>query len=345
MNANTNLTVVGIDIAKNVFQLHWTDPSTGEVIRKQLTRAKILQFFANREKCLIGMEACGGSHYWARELIKLGHEVKLMPGEDVKAFNRGNKSDARDAEAIWLATKVNSPRKVAVKTEEQQAVLSIHRIRELKVKQRTAEINQIRGILMEFGLVTARGHKAIREWLPHALESLQERVPRIALKALSQLWSDVQQLDHQIKELEEDLKSWAQTQPDCQRLMQIPGVATLTATATVATIGNAKAFKNGRQFAAFLGIAPRHKGSGGKIEVLGMSKRGDGYVRKLILHGARAVVTVSKEPPKMVTRLKKDHCTNKVIGAMANKMARIMWALMAHESSYVKDYVPVQYRN
>ena len=240
---------------------------------------------------------------------------------------------------------MNSPRKVAVKTEEQQAVLTIHRIRELKVKQRTAEINQIRGILMEFGLVTARGHKAIREWLPHALESLQERVPRIALKALSQLWNDVQQLDRQIKELEDDLKSWAKTQPDCQRLMQIPGVATLTATATVATVGNAKAFKNGRQFAAFLGIAPRHKGSGGKIEVLGMSKRGDGYVRKLIIHGARAVVTVSKEPPKMVTRLKKDHCTNKVIGAMANKMARIMWALMAHESSYVKDYVPVQYRN
>lgn len=321
MNANTNLTVVGIDIAKNVFQLHWADPSTGEVIRKQLTRAKMLQFFANREKCLIGMEACGGSHYWARELIKLGHEVKLMPGEDVKAFNRGNKSDSRDAEAIWLATKVNSPRKVAVKTEEQQAVLTIHLIRELKVKQRTTEINQIRGILMGFGLVTARGHKAIREWLPHALESLQERVPRIALKALSQLWGDVQQLDRQIKELEDDLKNWAKTQPDCQRLMQIPGVATLTATATV---GNAKAFKNGRQFAAFLGIAPRHKGSGGKIEVSGMSKRGDGYVRKLIIHGARAVVTVSKEPPKMVTRLKKDHCTNKVIGAMANKMARIM---------------------
>ena len=169
-------------------------------------------------------------------------------------------------------------------------------------------------------------------------------MPRIALKALLQLWNDVQQLDRQIKELEDDLKSWAKTQPDCQRLMQIPGVATLTATATVATVGNAKAFKNGRQFAAFLGIAPRHKGSGGKIEVLGMSKRGDGYVRKLIIHGARSVVTLSKEPPKMVTRLKKDHCTNKVIGAMANKMARIMWALMAHESSYVKDYVPVQYR-
>ncbi len=151
---------------------------------------------------------------------------------------------------------MNSPRKVAVKTEEQQAVLTVHRIRELKVKQRTAEINQIRGILMEFGLVTARGHKAIRKWLPHALESLQERMPRIAIKALSQLWSDVQQLDRQIKELEDDLKSWTKTQPDCQRLMQIPGVATLTATATVATVGNAKAFKNGRQFAAFLGSLP-----------------------------------------------------------------------------------------
>lgn len=146
MNANTNLSVVGIDIAKNVFQLPWIDQSTGEVIRKQLTRTKMLQFFANREKCLIGMEACGGSHYWARELMKLGHKVKLMPGEDVKAFNRGNKSDVRDAEAIWLATQVNSPRKVAVKTEEQQAILTVHRIRELKVKQRTAEINQIRGI-------------------------------------------------------------------------------------------------------------------------------------------------------------------------------------------------------
>ncbi len=344
MNANTNLTVVGVDIAKEVFQLHWVDKSTGEVFRRKLTRSKFLQSFANREPCLIGMEACGGSHYWARELQKLGHQIKLMPGSDVKAFNTGNKSDARDAQAIWLATQVDSPRKVAIKTEEQQAVLAVHRIRELKVKQRVAVVNQIRGLLMEFGLVTARGHRAIKEWLPHALESLQERVPRIALRALSQLWEDVRLLDRQIRELESDLNSWAKTQPNCQRLLEMPGVGLLTATAVVATVADPKVFRNGRQLAAYFGIAPRHTGSGGKIEVLGMSKRGDEYVRRLIIHGARSVVTLCRNPPKVVERLKKDHCTNKVIGAIANKMIRTMWALMVHESSYEKNHVPVQYR-
>ena len=334
-------TVVGVDIAKDVFQVHLTDESTGELVKKAVSRKKFLDFFANRKNCLIGMEACGGSHYWARELKKLGHKVKLMPGKDVKAFNPGNKDDAADARAIWMAVQQSSVREVAVKTEEQQSILAMHKIREIKVKQRVAIINQIRGLLMEFGEVMPRGHKAIREGLGEALERIQDRVPTMLIQTIEMMFADARRLDEQVKEIENQLKAWAKTQEACQRLQEVPGVGLITATSFVATVGDAKVFKSGRQLAAFIGVAPRHIGSGGKTRVLGMSKRGDPYLRKMLIHGARAVVTLSKEPPKAVTRLLNKHATNVVVGAMANKMVRIMWSMMAHGTRYEKAHVCV----
>ena len=338
MNATTKLMVVGIDLAKDVFQLHWVDPETGEIQRKKMSRSKLKNFFVNRQPCLIGMEACGGAHYWAREFIKLGHEVKLMPGVDVKAFNQGNKSDARDAEAIWLATQVNSPRKVAVKTEEQQAILALHRIREVKIKQRTATINQLRGLLSEFGFVMPKGHRALREGLKEVLPQFEKLVPKMLLIRITDQWEEVDRLTAQIKSIEKDLATWSQTNPDSERLREVPGVGLITATAVVATIGDAKAFKNGRQLAAFLGVAPAHTGSGGKIQILGMSKRGDTYVRKLLIHGARSVVCFCKKPPSIVERLKSKRHVNVVTGAIANRLCRIMWSLMKHQTKYNDNY-------
>lgn len=307
MNANTNLTVVGVDLAKNVFQLHFVDEETGEVKRPKLSRKKFESFFENRSPCLIGMEACGGSHFWARKFIKLGHQVRVMPVSDVKAFNSGNKSDARDAHAIWMATKAGTTREVAIKSEEQQAVLCMHRILELKKKHRVALTNQIRGLLTEFGLVMPTGAKALREGLKEVLPELEKVAPKMLCEEILGLWQEVVHLREQQATLEEKMKIWARTNEDCQRLIEIPGMGVLTATAVVATVGEAKTFKNGRQLAAFFGVAPAHTGSGGKITVLGMSKRGDNYVRKLLMHCARAVVTLCKEQPKVVERLKREH--------------------------------------
>lgn len=338
MNANTNMTVIGVDLAKNVFQVHYVDEETGEIINKALSRKKFESFFENRSPCLIGMEACGGSHFWARKFIKLGHQVRVMPVTDVKAFNAGNKSDARDARAIWMATKAGVTREVAIKSEEQQAVLCMHRILELKKKHRVALTNQIRGLLTEFGLVLPKGAKSLREGLKEVLPELEKVAPKMLCEEISELWQDVIRLREQQAAIEKKLAVWTKTNSDCERLLEIPGVGLLTATAVVSTVGDANTFKNGRQLAAFFGVAPAHTGSGGKITVLGMSKRGDNYVRKLLVHCARCLVCKCKEPPKVVDRLKKKHHVNVVIGAMANRLCRIMWALMKHETKYAKDY-------
>ncbi len=342
MNANTNMTVIGVDLAKNVFQLHYVDEETGEIKRLKLSRKKFESFFENRSPCLVGMEACGSSHFWARKLIRLGHQVRVMPVTDVKAFNSGNKSDARDAQAIWMATKAGTTRVVAIKSEEQQAVLCMHRILELKKKQRVALTNQIRGLLSEFGLVMPTGIKALREGLKVVLPELEKVAPKMFCEEILGLWQEIISLKEQQASIENKLAVWARTNSNCQRLIDVPGIGVLTATAVVASVGDARVFRNGRQLAAYFGIAPRHTGSGGKIVVLGMSKRGDNYIRKLLIHCARTVVCLSKEPPKVVERLKKKHHVNVVIGAMANRLCRIMWALMKYETNYVKDYQHVQ---
>jgi transposase len=332
------LTPVGIDIAKSVFQVHHVEMETGEIVNKAINRAGFLEYFANRTPCLIGIEACGGAQHWARELVKLGHQVRLMPARFVKAFNIGNKSDAADAKAIWLA--VQQPCKaVAVKTEGQQAVLAMHRVRQQLVKVRTMQTNALRGLLAEYGEVMGKSRAALNKGMLGALEKLADRLPAMLIDTLRERYSELATLDEQIGKIEQRLKAWMRQDKACQAIAEIPGVGLLSATAAVATMGEAKAFTSGREFAAYIGLAPKQSGSGGKVNLLGISKRGDTYLRTLLIHGARSVLTHAKEPGPWVEQLRKRRPPNVVIVALANKMARTMWAMLAHERQYEKGHV------
>ena len=338
MNA-TPKTVVGVDTAKDVFQVYWVDAITGKAHNLRLKRAKFLEHFVNRSACLIGMEACGGSHHWARELKKMGHEVKLMAGKMVKAFVPGNKNDMADARAIWMATQQRNVRAVAVKTEQQQAVLAMHRMREQLVKFRTAQTNSLRGLLTEYGEVMRKGRAAMNEAMPGILQRLSERVPAVLVDTLREQWSRVAVLDGEIKEIEMRLQAWMRQDEACKAIAAIPGVGLLTATAAVATMGDPAAFKSGREFAAWLGLVPGQNGTGGKVRLLGISKRGDTYLRKLLIHGARAALLISKHPTKWMQEIRQRRPLNVAIVAQANKMARVIWALLAHGSAFDKQHV------
>ena len=257
---NTSKTVVGIDIAKRVFQLHWLDPETGEIVSRQLKREQFLAHFANRAPCLIGMEACGGAQHWARQLVAMGHQVKLMPAKAVRPFVGGNKSDVHDARAIWTVVQQPNVKAVAIKTEEQQAILALHRMRQQLVKFRTAQINGLRGLLSEYGEVMPQGKAGVKNGIAEALQRLADRLPTMVIDTLREQWDRIGQLDEQIGQIERRLKVWQQEDQDCQRLVQIPGVGLLIATAAVAMMGDAKTFKSGREFAAWLGLVPRQTG-------------------------------------------------------------------------------------
>lgn len=335
------LTPVGIDIAKSVFQVHHVDAETGEVVNKPIKRAKFLEYFANRARCLIGMEACGGAHHWARELMKLGHEVRLMPAEFVKAFNIRNKKDSADAKAIWLA--VQQPGKpVAVKTEMQQAMLALHRLREQLVKFRTMRINGLRGLLTEYGEVMPKGRAALDREMPEVLARVSERLPAVLIDTLREQWDGLAKVDEQIAEIERRIREWKKEDVAVKAIYEIPGVGLLTATAAVAMMGDPKAFSSGREFAAWVGLVPKQVGTGGKVDLLGISKRGDTYLRKLLIHGARAVLTHAKEPGPWIEEMKKRRPSNVVVVALANKMARTIWAILAHDRPYQKGYVSVK---
>lgn len=335
------LTPVGVDIAKSVFQAHHVDMETGEIVNKAIKRAGFLEYFANRAPCLIGMEACGGAQHWGRELMKLGHQVRLMPARFVKAFNIGNKSDAADAKAIWLA--VQQPSKVvAVKTEDQQAVLAMHRMRQQLVKVRTMQTNALRGLLTEYGEVMGKSRAALDKGIPGALERLAARLPAMLIDTLREQWNGLSKLDEQIATIERRLKAWMKQDKACAAIAQIPGVGLLTATAAVATMGDAKVFRSGREFAAYIGLVPKQSGSGGKVNLLGISKRGDTYLRTLLIHGARSVLAHAKDPAPWVAQIRKRRPQNVVIVALANKIARTMWAVLAHERQYEKDYISVK---
>ncbi len=273
-----NCTAVGVDIAKSVFQVHYVDQQTGETVNKPLKRAKFLEFFANRVRCLIGMEACGGAHHWARQLTKMGHEVRLMPAEFVKAFNIRNKNNAADARAIWLA--VQQPGKpVAVKTEMQQAMLALHRMRQQLVKFRTMQSNGLRGLLTEYGEVMSKGRAKLDKEIPDALGRLAERLPAVLIETLREQWNDLAKLDEQVAQIERRMREWKKDDAGVKAISEIPGVGLRTATAAVAMMGNAKAFKSGREFAAWAGLVPKQTGSGGKVNLHGISKRGDTYLQ------------------------------------------------------------------
>jgi transposase len=334
-----NRIVVGVDIAKRVFQLHWVEPATGEIVAVQLRRAKFLEHFANRYSCLIGMEACGGSQHWARALQRLGHEVKLLPGKSVKPFVGGNKSDAADARAIWTAVQQPGIKAVAVKSEEQQAVLALHRMREQLVKFRTAQTNGLRGLLTEYGEVMPQGRAGIQREIPAIFSRLIERLPSIVIETLREQYARLGELDERIGGIEKRLRQWQREDATAERIAEIPGVGLLTATAAVATMGDAKVFKSGREFAAWVGLVPRHTGTGGRIRLLGISKRGDRYLRTLLIHCARALFRHSKNRSVWFSELARRRPINVAIVAMANKIARTIWALIAHDRAYQAGYM------
>ena len=337
------ITTVGIDLAKNVFQIHAVDERGRVVLRKQLKRKQVAAFFANLPPCLIAMEACASSHYWARTLSAYGHSVKLMPPQYVKPYVKTNKHDAADAEAICEAVSRPNMRFVAVKTPEQQSLLALHRAREGFIKARTAQANQIRGLLSEFGLVIPKGIGAIARALPECLEDAENGLPGAFRALLARLGAHLKELTRQVRELEGEIQQWHRHNAASLRLEKIPGIGPLTASALVASVGDVSHFKNARQLAAWLGLVPRQHATGGKPLLLGISKRGDGYLRKLLIHGARSVVRVSAhkvQPDPWLEGLLRRRHKNVATVALANKNARIAWALLAHDRDYAPNYVP-----
>ena len=337
------ITTIGVDLAKEVFQIHGVDAHGKAVLRKQLRRGEMAKFFANMEPCLIGMEACGSAHHWARKLGEFGHTVKLMAPQFIKPYVKTNKNDIADAEAICEAVSRPNMRFVPTKNIEQQAILSVHRARQGFVKARTAQANQIRGLLSEFGIVIPQGIKSIAKRMPDLLEDGENSLPGTMRKLLERLNDNLKEMDRQVAELELQIKLWHHDNEASRKLEAIPGIGPITASAIVATIGNATEFKNGRQLAAWLGLVPKQHSSGGKQTLLGISKRGDTYLRTLLIHGARAVIRFAEnkvEPNKWLCKLIGRRNKNVAAVALANKNARIIWALLAKGKAYEQDYIP-----
>ncbi len=338
------LTTIGIDLAKNVFQVHGVDERGKAVLKKPLKRHQVLPFFTNLGPCLVGMEACGSAHHWARKLSALGHTVKLMAPQFVKPYVKTNKNDAADAEAICEAVSRPNMRFVPGKTAESQALLAVHRARQGFVKARTAQANQIRGLLSEFGIVMPQGIANIAKRLPSILEDAENGLPDTMRPLMARLAAHLQVLNREADELEAQIQIWHRQNEASRKLEKIPGIGPITASALVASIGDAKNFDNGRQLAAWLGLVPRQHSSGGKPTLLGISKRGDTYLRTLLIHGARSVVRVAERQAETDTWLKRllaRRNKNVATVALANKNARIVWALLAHGRDYRADYTPV----
>ena len=342
------ITTVGLDLAKNIFQVHGVDEHGKTAARKQLKRAEMAKYFAKLEPCLIGMEACGSAHYWARKLAEYGHTVKLMAPQFVKPYVKTNKNDMADAEAICEAVRRPNMRFVAIKNVGQQAILSVHRARQGFVKARTAQGNQIRGLLSEFGIVIPQGISQIMKQVPEILEDGENGLPGAMRNLIDRLTENLKEMDRQVKELEAQIQLWHRENEASRKLAEIPGVGPITASAIVATVGDAREFKNGRQLAAWMGLVPKQKSSGGKQNLLGISKRGDTYLRTLLIHGARSVINVAEkkaEPDSWLRKLMSRRHTNVATVALANKNARIIWALLAHGRSFHPDYKFAQTAN
>lgn len=324
------LTVIAIDIAKKVFQLHWVEPETGVIERLRLKRAQLLPWMANRQPSVVMMEACGGAHEWARQLFKLGHDVRLLPPKTVRPFVQRNKTDAADAHAIWTAGQQPGAKFVAVKNEAQQVVLSLHRLRAQLMKMRIMQTNELRGLLYEFGLVLSDGHRALLKELPAVLLEAQSRLPAMLLESLQEQVRRISDLEADIGKIERRLSTQLRETPACKTLAEIPGVGLLTATAVVASMGSPTAFKDAREFAAWIGLVPKQTGTGGRVRQLGISKRGDAYLRTLLMHGARAVVRSNRATswPWLADLLKR-RPYSVAVAAVANKLARTIWAVLA----------------
>ena len=338
-----NVTRVGIDLAKQVFQVHGVDEQGKKVLSRQLRRHQFLAFFGNLRTCLIGMEACGSSHYWARKLTELGHEVRLMAPQLVKPYVKGNKNDANDAEAICEAVSRPTMRFVPVKSVEQQDILALHRVRSELVRQRTAKANQIRGLLAEYGVVVVQGIGPLRRAVPVILDNADNGLSVDFRLILMGLREDLVYLDERVTELDRSIQKLATQNAAARRLQTLRGVGPITATALVAALGDGHQFKRGRGASAWVGLVPGQHSTGGKDRMLGISKRGDTYLRTLLIHGARSVVKASTDKQDSLSRWVQSLCArrNKNIAAVAvaNKTMRMAWALLTQGTEYEADHV------
>lgn len=331
------ISTIGIDIAKNVFQVHGIDTTGQTVLCRRLRRTQVVAFFAELPPCLVGMEACGTSHYWARTLQKLGHTVKLMPPAYVKPYVKRNKTDAADAEAICEAVIRPSMRFVPVKSAGQQSALLLHRTRDLLIRQRTMLVNALRAHMAEFGIVAPQGIRNVRK-LFEIIDGADERLPTLVRRILSRLFSQLAALTKEIIGLEKQIKAWHLDHQVSRRLTSVPGVGPITASAIAATAVDPGSFTSARDFAAWLGLTPRQNSSGGKERRGGISKRGDRYIRRLLVIGAMSVIRSARAKADSgsdwLSRLLQRRPTKVAALALANKMARIIWALLAKKETY-----------
>ena len=332
------VTTIGLDIAKMVFQVHGVDAEGKVIIRRKLKRRYVAAFFQKLPPCLVGIEACASSHHWSRELKALGHTVRLMPPAYVKPYVKRQKNDAADAEAICEAVTRANMRFVETKTPEQQSCLMLHRTRHLFIRQQTAVINAIRAHLAEFGIVAPVGRNGVEALLDVVADSSDKRVPEIARACLVALGAHLRVLKTQILEFDRLIMAWHRSNETSKRLDEIPGVGPALATALVASVGDARAFRSGRDFSAWIGLVPKQNSSGGKEKLGSISKRGDRYLRSLFTAGALAVIRYAKlhgtEHRPWLTALLARRPTKVAAIALANKIARMAWAMMARGERY-----------
>ncbi len=335
-----NVTTYGIDLAKNVFQIHGANARGKALVSKRLSRSKLLAYFANCPRSLIGLEACGSSHYWARQLRALGHEVRQISPQYVKPYVKTNKNDGNDAAAICEAVSRPEMRFVLVKNVEQQDVQSLHRVRQRLVHDRTALVNQTRGLLREYGVFIPVGIGAFRREIATVLEDAENELTALTREIIADQYERLHELDRRIVAYEARIESIFRENECCQRMAQVEGVGPMVATALMAAVGDAQEFKNGRHLAAWLGLVPRQHSSGQRTRLLGISKRGNTYVRTLLIHGARSVLYRSETKTDARSRwlqgVKARRGVNCASVALANKNARILWALLAHGDAYRK---------
>ena len=337
------VTTIGLDIAKSVFQIHGVDAAGNVIVRRQLKRRYVIPFFQKLPACLIGIEACASSHHWSRELTALGHTVRLMPAAYVKPYVKRQKNDAADAEAICEAVTRANMRFVATKTLEQQSCLVLHRTRHLFIRQQTAVVNAIRAHLAEFGIVAPVGRNGVEQLLDVVADTSDKRLPAIARACVLALGAQLRTLKVQILNLDRQIMAWHRSNEASKRLDDIPGVGPALATALVASVADPKAFRSARDFSAWIGLVPKQHSSGGKDKLGSISKQGDRYLRSLFTAGALAVIRYakihgSKRHPWLTTLLAR-RPTKVVAIALANKIARMAWALMARGDRYKEPVV------
>ncbi len=333
-----NITTIGLDLAKSVFHVVCYNSQFKEVKKRMLRRNQVLQFFTQLAPCLIGMEACASASYWGRELRSLGHDVKLIPPQHVKPYLRGNKNDYNDARAIAEATTRPGMPTVAIKTTEEQDIQALHRMRSQCLRDRTALCNSTRGLLGEYGIILPKGITVLRRSIPDLLEDADNSLSDFFRELLARRYKQLVELDEHICFYTSQLEHQSRQNEACQRLQTVPGFGPIVASAFCSAIGDGLTYERGRDVSASLGLVPRQHSSGGKNVLLGISKRGDSYVRSLMVHGARAVATqaIRKDDPfsRWINRIRKERGWNKAVIAVANKMARIGWAILRHKTSY-----------